>query len=241
MVQILEDRTPTFAQSILGGLAEGIPSAIQQYQQQRQMAEQLQQENQAAKRLGIDLSGIQNPRLREQAFLENLRGRQSERLADQNFRNQLELERYKGGLSAEKLAGQQQEKLAPYYSALNTINRMRELRNTGKLGLLSSYSPLPSTREAAGEYSQLGKSLIQLSTSIPIRNRQEFETLAENLYDPNITDATAKGILNAMEKIIRDSLGQSEVSNESTNQVYAPGIMKHPENKPSLKSFMRRK
>lgn len=134
--------------------------------------------------------------------------------------------------------------LAPLQGAMDALNRMRELRAKGNLGIGASYSPFAKTREQAGEYEQLGKSLIQYATNIPIRNRLEFETLAEQLYDPNITDATAKGVLNSIERIIRNSMAEFQESGQQ--QINAPGITK-PKiqagigemGRPSISSFDR--
>jgi hypothetical protein len=107
-----------------------------------------------------------------------------------------------------KLKGEQQEKLAPFEGALDVINEMRSIRERGNLGMLSKAKGFinEDTRRDRGEYARLGKSIISLASNIPIRNRQEFETLAEDLYDPSITDAEAEGILNAMEHIIQNNM-----------------------------------
>lgn len=105
-----------------------------------------------------------------------------------------------------------QEEIAPLMGAMDTVQRMREIRSQGNLGMFSRATQfLPGgsdVRRDRGEYSQLGKSLIQYATNIPIRNKMEFETLAERLYDPNVTDAEAEGILDSMERIISGSLSQ---------------------------------
>lgn len=118
------------------------------------------------------------------------------------------------------------EKLAPFQSALKTIGHMRKLRNEGNLGFGSSYSPFSKTRESAGKYSQLGKSLIQMASTIPIRNKTEFETLAQDLYDPNITDATANGILDAMEEIV--SQGMQAYSGNLNQNMQQQNIQERP-------------
>lgn len=94
---------------------------------------------------------------------------------------------------------------------INTINRMRKIGSNGNLGIGSGVLRYlnHNTARDYGEYEQLGKSLIQLSTTIPIRNRQEFETLAENLYNPSIQDAEREGILNAMQQLLEGSLEAS--------------------------------
>lgn len=150
-----------------------------------------------------------------------LKGALESQKQDSKFANQMDLERIKQegkqNIQAEALRGKQEEKIIPLQGAMDTLNRMKALRKKGNLGIGSTYSPFSGTRKEAGEYEQLGKSLIQYATNIPIRNRLEFETLAEKLYDPTTTDATAEGILNAMERIITNSL-QSAGGETSQNK-----------------------
>jgi len=107
--------------------------------------------------------------------------------------------------------------------ALQRLARMKELRATGHLGFsplsavgLSRLSP-DNVRRSRGEYEQLGKSLISFATNIPIRNRIEFETLAEKLYDSSISDAEAEGIISAMESILSTGLNAKDTA-QSPNQ-----------------------
>ena len=99
-------------------------------------------------------------------------------------------------------------------AGLQTVKEMKDLGKKGNLGRGSNILKVwgGETAKDYAQYEQLGKSLIQLSTTIPIRNRQEFETLAHNLYDPSLPDSAREGILNAMENILNRSL-QSEESN----------------------------
>jgi hypothetical protein len=111
------------------------------------------------------------------------------------------------------------EKIKPIQSALKTVEKMREIRSRGNLGFGVGFTSKFGGEDArdAGEYKQLGKSLIALSSTIPIRNREEFKTLAEGLYDPSITDAEAAGTLDAMEHIL--SVGLEENDSEIEREV----------------------
>lgn len=104
------------------------------------------------------------------------------------------------------------EKEEAAQAGLDIIDRMRKIGTGGNLGRGSSWLKMFGGQAAKdfGEYEQLGKSLIQLSTNIPIRNRQEFETLAHNLYDPTIPDSEREGVLNAIETIIKGTLPGQE-------------------------------
>ena len=103
-----------------------------------------------------------------------------------------------------------QEKTAPIMQGLKTVERMREIGKKGRLGVGSGLMGLGGgkTAQDRGEYEQLGKSLISLSTNIPIRNKSEFETLAKKLYNPSLTSGEREGTLKAMERILQGSLAQ---------------------------------
>ncbi len=239
MVQILEGNNNSFMQSILGGLAEGIPGAIEQYQQQRKMAQQMQQENDAAQRLGIDLSGIGSPELRKSLITDALQGKRDENksnldyvrmqqlqnekyafekeLASQNQENQARMNDARINAKKEEKREKKEEDNRALRGGLDTLKRMKEIRRRGRLGIGSEYSLFAKTRQAAGEYSQLGKSLIQLSAGgLIIKNQKEFETYAHDLFDPTITDSKAQGVLNAIERIIRNNMGENQERGKKT-------------------------
>ena len=101
--------------------------------------------------------------------------------------------------------------------SLDILKRQREILASGhlgpKIGIGGTGRKAGSTlskegRTARAEYERLGKALIQASTNIPIRNRQEFEVLAQDLYDTNRTQEEIAGTLNALERIIKSSLGE---------------------------------
>lgn len=140
----------------------------------------------------------------------------------------------RGQRDIEELKGQRpskeeisiEEKSNNAKKALETVNKMREIRKKGNLGAYVKGGLHHFGGETArdkGIYEQLGKSLISYATSIPIRNRLEFETLAERLYDSSITDAEAEGVLDAMEKILNDSVsGSDEIVEEFVEETNAP-------------------
>jgi hypothetical protein len=91
-------------------------------------------------------------------------------------------------------------------NALKTVQSMRETRNKGNLGMFSKYDPSPEARKDRGYYQRMGKSLIQLMSPLTIRNEKEFNEMIQGLYDPDITDAEAEGVLNAAEDLIKQNL-----------------------------------
>lgn len=123
------------------------------------------------------------------------------------FAQKMQLEKMKSKSFAEDV--KRMEKINSMQNALSTIDKMRSIGAKGNLGRGSQLMGFfgGETAKDRGEYEQLGKSLIQLSTTIPIRNRQEFETLAGKLYDPSIPDMEREGILNALQAVIEGSIG----------------------------------
>lgn len=192
MVQILDrpERQPTLGEkfgrafsSASQAAATQIPEMLMQKQAQQGQMQAEEQENEALRRMGVDLSGIRNPDARKAILAEHL-----------------------------KSGGQQREKLQPLHSGLETIKEMRKIGEQGNLGRGSAIKGFfgGETAKNRAQYSQLGKSLISLSSNIPIRNKAEFEALAHDLYDPSLPDEAREGILSAMESIIKRSMGVPE-------------------------------
>ncbi len=106
-------------------------------------------------------------------------------------------------------------------NAKNLIKRQREILATGHLGpkvaLIGTGRKAGSTFSPEGqklrsEYKRIGKALIQEGSKLVIRNKPEFETLAEDLYNPDLTNEEISGILDGLERIIGDELEESPVS-----------------------------
>lgn len=217
MVHVLPpvDRS-TFASrfgSELGqNLDEGLTKGFDTAKENKQQVEQLQRENEAFKKLGFDLSGIEDPKMRQLYLSESLKGKRAE---------------------TESLA-KKNEGIQPLLAAKERVARMRDIGKKNNLGWGSNFYSLisPETRKDMGEYETLGNSLIQFASNIPIRNRVEFEKLAGHISDPTISDSEREGILNAMERIIEDSLN-GEIPEKESN-VNEPKKQKRP-----ILSFMR--
>lgn len=121
-----------------------------------------------------------------------------------------------------------QEKIAPFQAGLQTIEQMRNLRQKGNIGFGSKVSGIwdPETRKNRAEYETLGNSLISLASTIPIRNKAEFETLTGKLNDPSLTLSEIDGVLDAMERIITQNMQsqQSDSSLPSMNKNQRPPL-----------------
>ena len=113
-----------------------------------------------------------------------------------------------------------QAELATLDSALERVEEMKNIRKKGRLGFSSHTRGLfgGETAKDRGAYETLGNSLISYATSIPIRNRVEFEKLAARIADPDITDAEAAGILQSLDKIIKDSKKPYQINNQQPTQ-----------------------
>lgn len=228
MVQVL-DANPSFAQQFgrqmgrnVGSAGVGALEGFMEKQRKQEMLNQLAQENKALQGHGIELSGITNPKTREQVIAEGLKGQSSQRK-------------------------EYQDKMIPAKAALSTIAEMRNLGKTGHLGPKISQGFLGTglanedVRRNRSKYEQLGKSLISMASTIPIRNQAEFNTLSERLYDPTLTDATREGILDALENVIKRGLGEEGESLSFSDQIRREPSGKNQSkvDRPSLLTFHR--
>lgn len=170
-----------FSDAMQAGVSSGAEFAGAMSSQRQQRESQQAEDDSISNLIGRDISGIRDPKIRQSLVTEALKGQM-----------------------------QSQQKAIPYQAGLETIKEMREIRKRGNLGRFSEFTGFfgGDTARDRGNYEQLGKSLISLASTIPIRNQKEFETLAKDLYNPSLTDAQADGILNAMESIISRSMGQ---------------------------------
>lgn len=113
MVQILQPQSrqkPSFLQSIVGGLSQGASQAIPEYFQKQAQMKLMQQENEAAKQMGFDLSGISDPKMRQAIVAESLKqqGKQQIQGQKQSF-----LEQVFGGGSQQKNQMRMQDQQEP--------------------------------------------------------------------------------------------------------------------------------
>jgi hypothetical protein len=223
MVQILprpESKAQTFAKMISGGLsgaargAETISNAFGQRAENKALAD----------KFGDEFKNIRDPELKKLMLSEKLKSRSGaeEFSRESAFKREMEQIKFENekallGLQLDaktkeelkNASAEVQEKIAPFISGLETIERMEEIGKQGNLGFQFGLGSLSGqTRQDRAEYEQLGKSLISLMSPIVIRNRIEFEILADKLFDPHETDASRKGTLDAAKRIITQNLQQ---------------------------------
>ena len=132
---------------------------------------------------------------------------------------------------------QRQDEISNLQGAMQSVQKMKQLRKKGNLGRGSSFFGYLGGDVATdrGTYETLGNSLIQYATNLKITNKQEFEKLAGHLSDPDVTDDEAKGILNALEKIINDNMMKYQTN--KTGGQNQPSM--NQTKKPPLASFER--
>lgn len=215
MVQIIEENRPkSFREQLLTGAGRAASEASTEIPkffghkmlEQERKARQVRENQQLSELVGQDISGIQDQNIKK-AIVENLL----------------------------KSKAPIMEKIAPLQTGLQTIKRMRELGEGGRLGKTLTRGIFGGQQaKERGEYEQLGKSLISLASTIPIRNQMEFETLSSKLYDPSLLDSEREGVLNAMERIITQSLQQYGTPTQTT-QPTQPQVKERP----PLSSFHR--
>jgi molecular chaperone GrpE (heat shock protein) len=189
MVEIIrENRGPTFAEKFGTAVGKGLDSGSQLYEAY-QKKQRLREENEAFKRMGMDLSGITDPELRKTIISETLKG--------QNRKKQEDTQKFSTGLE--------------------TIDRMRAIINKGNVGRGSSilgFFPGETQRDR-GELEQLGKSLIPLvAAGVPIRNQKEFEEYKRTITDPSSPDDRFLGALDGLERIFKEKIN-SEIKPET--------------------------
>lgn len=134
-----------------------------------------------------------------------------------------------------------QKETDPINVGLGTLERMKQLRKKGNLGLAAHQGKLypfgGETRKDIGAYEMAGKSLIQMVSTIPIRNRLEFEAMADKLTDPYISDAEAEGLLNELTNRLEQELA---LKNQKYSGYEGPqNTSENPKEKPPLDSFRR--
>lgn len=88
------ERKPSFGQRLNVGIGKGLDTASQlysEYQNQKMMQDQLAAENELGQKLGLDISGPIDPKMKQSLFLEKMKqqGKESQFQQKQDFLNQL--------------------------------------------------------------------------------------------------------------------------------------------------------
>lgn len=257
MVQIIREHRPESTSEKFGrafanfgqSAASEIPKFLMQRQEQMAKQAETQRKREAVRNLAGQ--GIEDlPEDIQKLYVENLlKGRSSEEdfkrekaMKHMGFEHEKEILGLENTNKASKLSGENQaklnEKIVPLQSGLQTIQRMRQIGKGGNLGRTLTRGIFGGQQaHDRAEYTQLGKSLISLASNIPIRNQKEFETLAHDLYDPSLTDSAREGILDAMERIVSNSMQQFQGGESATSTMM--GQKPQTKERPPLSSFHR--
>lgn len=147
----------------------------------------------------------------------------------QEYQLRSQLQQEKNQLQLDDLAGKKREQIQNFDNALDIVDRMQKIGNKGNLGTSSNVIKYihPERQRDIGEYEQLGKSLIQYASNIPIRNKAEFDVLSHDLFDTSLPDAQREGILNAMRNIIeksKEAVGGESSEHQRQNTGQEPDI-----------------
>lgn len=237
MVQILQPRQrfgELLGQQIgqgLGNAAKSFTERLGMKKQQEQKSQLLGDENEALKSIyGIDLGQITDPEIRQLIIGEKL----------------------KGQTASEKNAIEMNQKSAPLKIGLDTIQKMKAIKDRGNLGIGSSFLSAISTdaRKDRAEYQQLGRSLIPLvSAGVGIRNEKEFEEYKKVITDPSASDDAIDGALHGLEDLLNRQMQEysssysNPFSSESMGKMMreggSPFDMPQGKQRPPLSSFHR--
>ena len=109
----------------------------------------------------------------------------------------------------------QDEEMIKLLTAKDLINKQKEAIESGYIG--AKFAPIAGGRspikgygakgaEMRAQYKQRGKALIALASGMRITNKEEFKVLADELYDPNLSIADMRGIVNALEDKINTEI-----------------------------------
>lgn len=219
MVQIVQGKKKeSFGNQIMQGFANIGNEKNRLYEQDKQKENM----NKLGLQYGIEGLGNYDEKTRQELIGSALQGKRQE----EKYGFEEKLLNSKNEQEQNKLLSKNKENSAPLEAGLKTIGRMRDIRKKGNIGFSSGVRGIyhKRTRKERAEYETLGNSLIGLASTIPIRNKQEFETLTGKLNDPSLTLAEIDGVLEGIERIITQNMSQ-----------YQTGTVN--EKKPPLSSF----
>src|SRR5579863_5926714 len=176
MVQIIEEQ-PSFGQIMsrgggrsLGNFASGL---LGQHMENKAMS----REDEALKRMGLDLSGIRDPEMRKLLIQ-----------------------------GATKKKEDETEKFSTGMDVLQKMRQIAAKGNIGRGSAIMGFFP-GETASDRQDFAQLGKSLIPIvAAGVPIRNQREFDEYKKVITDPSSSLSDIKGALDGLEFIFQRKL-----------------------------------
>ena len=229
MAIITPGRRETPWGEVLSPIGEILRNRVEQHREQQMQMQQQQQARQQQMQQGNMLDQIfsQLPQNASPVdFMRAFAQAQGQGVSPEAIKPYQEsFPKYQAEANKQEAAGRkQQEGLEPYRRGLDILSQQRKLLEKGNLGPLVGLGSRKGWfgeegRKDRAEYERLGKALISLGSNIPIRNRQEFETLAEGLFDPTKDQKEIEGTLDAMQQIIQGQLGNESLESAGTPEV----------------------
>lgn len=197
MVQIIEEQ-PSFGQIMARGGGRAVGNFASGLLGQHMENKARSQEDEALKRMGIDLSGVRDPEMRKLLVQ-----------------------------GASKKKADESEKFVTGLNVLDQMKQIAARRNIGRGSGLMGFFPGETARDRA-EFEQLGKSLIPIvAAGVPIRNQREFDEYKKVITDPSSSLDAIDGAIRGLESIFQQKLEGKGSSEKEGKQKFDPGNKEH--------------
>ena len=159
------------------GLAAGIQSSSENFARQVRT----QEENEALKRFGLDLSGVSDPDIRKSLIQNTMKKKVEDK---QNFSFAVD--------------------------TLNLMKSIVDRGKIGRGSGITKYFSSDVARDSA-EFESLGRSLIPMvAAGVPIRNQKEFEEYKKIITDPTSQDSEIYGAIDGLMNIFSRKLEEDD-------------------------------
>ncbi len=186
MVQILEDQ-PSFASQLMKSNMNAASAFAKEFMGERTKKKEFEQENEALKKYGIDLTNVRDPDIRK--------------LITQGVMKKKEPDT---------------EKFSTGLDVIGKMRDIAAKKNIGRGSSFMGFFPGETARDRS-EFEQLGKSLIPIvAAGVPIRNQREFDEYKKVITDPSSSLSDIEGALTGLESIFQSKLNSKSANNEES-------------------------
>ena len=202
--EVQRERRPSFGEQFGAALGSGIGQGLSTLPQHFAGKMANKRENEALKKLGIDLTGISDPDIKKALIQGSMRKKEDKK---ESFQNGIEV--------------------------INAMREIASRKNIGRGSSVLGFFPGETATDRA-EFEQLGKSLIPLvAAGVPIRNQKEFEEYKKVLTNPSSQLSEIEGALNGLERIFAQKLAgeDKEEAREISKSKRVQFNPSHPEHK----------
>lgn len=223
MVQIIEENVqPSFASQFAkqfgAGAGQGFGQRLSQIPDILSQKKRLQSEDEALKRMGIDLSGASDPEIRKAAVTQLLKQKEDKNLEKSNV----------------------------FRSLKDTVGKLRDLSSKSGIGLLGRFSPSGEARYNRGQFQTLKSELLNYYKSLFPRGitQQEFKKFEqEYIPNENDTEERIRGKLDAYENLVQnklESFGEEKPQNTEKKSGKVSFNLKNPEHKAKAQQLYKK-